>query len=142
MSELQAALGISQIKKINKFLKYRRSVARIYDKEFKKLDLIKIPRKKNCNHSYHLYPILIDFKKLKKSKKNLIKIFFKKKIKLQVHYKPTHLFSFYKKKNTSKLNHSENFYNQELSLPIFFDLKKKDIYKIIDIVKKFLSQKI
>ena len=141
MSELQAALGISQLKKINKFLKYRREIAKIYNIELKDLDFIKLPNNINCNHAYHLYPILIDFEKIKKSKKKLIQIFLKNKIKLQVHYKPTHLFSYYKKKHFNKnldLKNSEKFYQQEISLPIFFNLKKKHVYKIIGILKKFI----
>ena len=140
MSEIQAALGITQIKKIFKFLKYRRKIAKIYDTKLSNIDTLTIPLKINCNHSYHLYPILIDFKKLKKTKKNLFQIFLKQNIKLQVHYKPTHLFSYYKKKYKNKKNvlkNSEKFYQQELSLPIFFNLKKDIIYKVIKIIKDF-----
>ena len=140
MSELQAALGISQVKKISKFLKYRREIAKIYDSELSNVSMLKIPEKINCNHSYHLYPLLIDFEKLKKTKKTLLQIFLKNDIKLQVHYKPTHLFSYYKKKYKNKkiiLKNSEKYYQQELSLPIFFNLKKDIIYKVIQIIKDF-----
>jgi perosamine synthetase len=64
----------------------------------------------------------------------------KNDIKLQVHYKPTHLFSYYKKKYKNKkiiLKNSEKYYQQELSLPIFFNLKKDIIYKVIQIIKDF-----
>ena len=89
---------------------------------------------------YHLYPVLIDFKKLKKTKKSLFQIFLKNDIKLQVHYKPTHLFSYYQKKYKNKkivLKNSEKFYQQELSLPIFFNLKKDIVNKVIQILKDF-----
>ena len=138
MSELQAALGVSQIKKIFKFIKFRRKVAKIYDDELKNINMLKIPKKINCKHSYHLYPILIDFKKLKKTKKKLFQIFLKNNIKLQVHYKPTHLFSYYSKKYKNKLKFAEIFFKEEVSLPIFFNLKKKDIKKVIKILKNFI----
>ena len=54
-------------------------ISKIYDQELSGIKNIKLPQKINCNHSYHLYPILIDFKKINKTKENLFKIFFKKK---------------------------------------------------------------
>ena len=141
MSELQASLGNSQIKKINRFLKYRRDVAKIYDKELKDIKSITLPKSINCKNAYHLYPILINFRKLKKSKTKLLKIFFSKKIKLQVHYKPTHLFSYYLKKyknNKKNLQIAEKFYKEEISLPMFYNLKTKDVYKVIKILKNFI----
>ena len=139
MSELQASLGNSQIKKIFKFLKYRRMISKIYDQELSGIKNIKLPQKINCNHSYNLYFFLIDFKKINKKKKNFFKIFYKKKIKLKVHYKPTYLFSYFKKKTLKKFSliNAENFFQKEVSLPIFYNLPKKDIYKVINVLKNF-----
>ena len=99
MSELQASLGNSQIKKIFKFLKYRRMISKIYDQELSGIKNIKLPQKINCNHSYHLYPILIDFKKINKTKENLFKIFFKKKLNYRYIISPLIYFLILKKKH-------------------------------------------
>ena len=88
-----------------------------------------------------MYPVLIDFEKLKKQKKLFLKIFLKNGIRVQIHYKPTHLFSYYYKKYKNKLQIAETFFKQELSLPIFFNLKIKDIYKIVKILKNFTKIK-
>jgi dTDP-4-amino-4,6-dideoxygalactose transaminase len=139
MSEIQAALGTSQLKKINIFLKERRKIAEIYNHELKKIDFIKIPTEQNCRHAYHLYPILVDFKKIYKNKKELINNLYKNKIKVQVHYKPTFLFSYYKKKYKfieKNFPVSINFFKKQISLPIFYNLDKRSIYKTISILKK------
>ena len=59
--------------KLDSFVKKRRSLAKMYDKLFINEDLVQTPKvNENVFHSYHLYPILIDFKKLKISKKNYL----------------------------------------------------------------------
>ena len=139
MSDIQAALGISQLKKINIFLKERKKIAEIYNSELNKIDFIKIPVAKNCQHAFHLYPVLIDFEKININKKELINYLYKNKIKTQIHYKPTFLFSYYKKKyNFNKINFPEsiNFFKKQISLPIYYGLNIKDIYKVISVLKK------
>ena len=63
ISDIQCALGNSQLKKLNVFLKKRRKIAKIYDKFFSKIDNFFIPQTKKGNeHAFHLYPLRIDFK--------------------------------------------------------------------------------
>jgi dTDP-4-amino-4,6-dideoxygalactose transaminase len=73
-------------------------------------------------------------KKIKVTKNEIIEKFLDKGIKLQVHYIPLHFQPFYKKNaiyKKSDLKNSENFYNQEISLPVYPDLKTKDIRYVI-----------
>ena len=66
LSDINSALGISQLSKLNKFIDKRNEIANYYNKKFENMDLIKTPVvEKNYKHAYHLYPVLIDFKKLK-----------------------------------------------------------------------------
>ena len=66
----------------------------------------------------------------------------KKKINLQFHYKPIYRYSFFRKnrnfKITNKIN-SEKFQKNAVSLPIFYDLKKKNLKKILESIKKFIE---
>ena len=129
LTDIQSALGNSQLKKLNKFISDRRSLAKIYNNEFKEISELTIPKsRENCRHSYHLYPLLIDFKRLKISKKNLFLRMQKKEIYMQVHYVPVHYHQYYKKKFNLKKGDfpvSEDFYDKEVSLPIYPSLKKK-----------------
>ena len=143
LTDIQSALGINQLKKLDKFISDRRSLAKIYDNKFKDIKEFKIPKsRENCYHSYHLYPLLVDFKNLKITKKDFFLKMQKKGIFMQVHYLPIHYHQYYKKKFNFKKGDfpvSEDFYNKEVSLPIYPSLKKKQILYVIHNIKKILS---
>ena len=133
LPDINCVLGISQLKKLNKFIIKRRQLAKIYNDEFKNIDGITLPKEsKNVFHSFHLYPILIDFQRFKKKKKVFFEKMLKKKIRLQVHYKPVFLFDYYKKNTKFKIKDLQNsidFYKKEVSLPLFYSLSFKDQQK-------------
>jgi UDP-4-amino-4,6-dideoxy-N-acetyl-beta-L-altrosamine transaminase len=140
ITDFQCSLGASQLKKLNKFVKRRREIAKIYDKELSNKNIFITPKTSiNCRHAYHLYPLQIDFNKIKITKKKLFEKFKKHGIQLQVHYIPIHLQPFYKKKFGFKRGDfpvAENFYEKEVSLPIYYSLKNSQVYKIIRLLKK------
>ena len=143
MSDVQASLGISQLKRINLFLNYRKKIAKLYDTNFKGIKDIKIPQNINNGHAYHLYPLIINFEKFKIDKEKFIFNMKKKyNIKLQVHYKPIYSFAYYKKKYNYKKEQfpvSNNFFKNSVSLPIYFGLKKNDQLNVIKAIKKILK---
>ena len=98
---------------------------------------------KDVFHSYHLYPILIDFKKLKISKKELFNKLALNKINPQVHYQPLHFQPFIKNKYNYKKGDfpkSEKFYEKEVSLPIFYRLKKFEQKFVVNRLLKILKK--
>ena len=143
MSDIHAALGFSQISRLNKFVKKRNKIAKFYDKLFSDKSKFIIPSiKKNCTHSYHLYPLLINFKKIKKSKKRIFNEFLKKNIKLQVHYIPVNSQPYYKKLiklDRKKFLNSFDFYKREISMPIYYDLSNNDLNHIKMTCKKVFN---
>ena len=145
LSDMSCALGLSQLKKVNKFIRKKQKIAQIYDKAFQNIKNIKIPLiKKNIQHSYHLYPLRIEFDKFKISKESFFRILRKKNINLQVHYIPIFLQPFYKKNfkfNLKNLKNSIKFYKEEISLPIYYSLKRKEINYVINQIKKILKIK-
>ena len=126
ITDFQSALGNSQLKRLDKFVERRREIASRYDLELDRLDLIEIPQSTaDVSHSYHLYPLLIDFDQLKCSKKSLFSNLQKKGIALQVHYIPVHTQPYYRENfstEDSSLKNTLQFYEQEVSLPIYPDL--------------------
>lgn len=143
LTDFQSVLGISQLRKLPKFISRRKKIAKIYDEQFYNIKNVFIPKiKKGMGHAYHLYPLCINFSKFKISKEIFFKKLKKLKINLQVHYIPIHLQPFYKKKFKTKTGDfpiSEKFYKEEVSLPIFYNLSNKNVLKVVKSIKKILK---
>lgn len=140
LSDINCSLGISQFKRIDTFIKKRQSIAKKYFKAFHNFPNIILPYiDPKVTPAFHLFPLLIKFNKINISKNSFFTILSKNKIFLQVHYIPIHLQPYYKKNFGFKLGDfpkSEQFYKQEVSLPIYFSLKKFEQLKVIQLIKK------
>ena len=141
LSDISAALGISQLKRLNKFILERNKIAKRYDLLLKNLPVKPQEIKKGNKSSFHLYIILLELKKIKKSYNQIFTALRNKGIMINLHYLPVHLQPFYKKfgfKNGS-FPVSENYAKQAISLPIYPGLTKVEQIKIVKILKKITS---
>ncbi len=142
LSDINCALGISQLKKLNTFVLQRRLIAKKYNEIFRNCQNIAIPKElKNIYHSYHLYPLQINFKKLKISKTHFFKKMLREGIKLQVHYIPLYMQPYYKKKYKLKTNNFKNsfeFYQKEVSIPIYPGLSVSQLNFITEKIFKLI----
>ncbi|MFC1546672.1 UDP-4-amino-4,6-dideoxy-N-acetyl-beta-L-altrosamine transaminase [bacterium] len=136
ITDIQSALGMSQLKKIDSFVDRRRQLVHKYNKAFKDAEWISAPvEKDDCYSSYHLYVLQIDFKKIKKTRKEFVEYLFENNIGTQVHYIPVHLQPFYKKEFRYKKGQfkiAENYYNKALSIPLYPKMTDADIDYVID----------
>lgn len=126
ITDIQSALGLSQLNKTEKFLKRRRKIAKKYFQQFKKFQNIKCCHDYNLieNSACHLFVIRINFKKIKKNRMTLMNNLKEKGIITQVHYIPIFLQPLYKIKYfKTRFNNSINYYEECLSIPIFYGLK-------------------
>jgi len=131
ITDIQCALGISQLKKLHRYLIQRRRVAKLYDQAFAKTEIIMpIFVKKDVVHAYHLYVVQIH-KDLDRSK--VFEMLRQNNIGVNVHYIPVHLHPYYRKKYntaTGMCPIAEDAFNHIISLPIFYELTDDNVKKI------------
>ena len=138
MADIQAALGIPQLKKLNKFIETRRRYAKIYNEEFPKLGGIITPYEgTDVKHVYHLYPILLQ----KFDRNEFIERMREEGIGCSVHYIPLHLHPFYRERFGFKKGdfpNAEWVYEREVSLPLYPKMREEDLWRVINAVKDIL----
>lgn len=145
LTDIQAALGISQLKKLPDFLKKRDMIAKNYNKELGKTEGLVLPKHsfKDRKSSRHLYPILLTGK-LQSKRKDVFEFLQKNKIGVQVHYIPVYWHPYYQKLGYKKgiCPKAEEWYKSEISIPIYPSLKKESQKKVIKNLKEILNGKI
>ena len=141
LSDINCALGLSQLKKINFFLKKRKKIYDKYLTEFKNFNskLIVPKYSKNIKPSYHLFLINMAFNELKKSKDHFMRYLINNNVMAQQHYIPIYKFSIYDEKSIV-FPGSEKYFNNSISIPIFTNLSNKNQNKVIKIIKDYLKE--
>ncbi len=141
MNDISAVLGISQLRRINKFINRRNLIAKYYAKLFKKLPVNFQKINKYNISSYHLLIIKLDLEKFKFGYRKIFLKLRSKNFFVNLHYMPLHLSPYFKKKGFKKRNFpvSEDFSDSALSLPIYYELKLKKINEIYKIIKSFVK---
>jgi len=133
-----AALGFSQLNKLNSFNRKRRAIAKIYDKELSVFNKFFTVQKtpKNFTHSYQMYTVRVP----QRYRNAFLNFMRKKKIEVSVHFDPPlHQQKYLKRYLKGKLPNTDIISKEIVTLPIFPDMKKKQVYYIIKNIKLFLK---
>lgn len=142
MTDIQAALGISQMKKLDRFVKARKQITLKYKKAFFQYqDVLELPKETEGRSSaWHLYPIRLKGR-LAGKRADIFKKLREANIGVQVHYIPVYWHPFYQKLGYRKgiCPKAEAFYESAISLPIYPDLKLKDQKFVIEKLTSFLT---
>jgi UDP-4-amino-4,6-dideoxy-N-acetyl-beta-L-altrosamine transaminase len=139
MNDIQARLGLSQLKKLSKFLHRRKQIAKLYKNQFKDLPIKFQSMNDGSVSSYHLF--VIEINKGKKLKQKIYNILRRNKILVNVHYIPIHLQPYYMKKfgfRKGQFQFAEDYYDKAISLPIYYSLKKNEVLRVVNLIKKHL----
>jgi UDP-4-amino-4,6-dideoxy-N-acetyl-beta-L-altrosamine transaminase len=143
MTEMQAALGLSQIKRLDTFVIKRNKLAKIYDDAFSNTTLTPLYQDKECYNAYHLYIVLMPELNNGTNKflhKEIVSKLRNADIFAHVHYIPIHLQPYYQDLGFNKGDFpiAENYYHRAISLPLFPNLSKEDQQYIIKMIISFL----
>ena len=139
MSNITAALGISQLKKVDKLIEMRRKNVEYMTKRLQNVSQVTIPSSpKDYYHVYQMYTIRVNAN----NRDELIKFLADKGIMTKVYFPPVHLTHFYRKKLNykTKLPLTEEVSSQVLTLPIYPTLTKEEMDYIIREIKNFFDQ--
>ncbi|MDD2621292.1 MAG: UDP-4-amino-4,6-dideoxy-N-acetyl-beta-L-altrosamine transaminase [Syntrophomonadaceae bacterium] len=137
ITDIQCALGLSQLKKLESFLEKRRQIADIYNQALGKIEWLKTPLHPpyDDSHAYHLYPVLID---PEINRRQIFDYMRSRNIWVQVHYIPIHLQPYYQKMfgyRQGDFPAAEDFYAREISLPIYPGLSEEEQDYVIEAIK-------
>ena len=138
MDNIQAALLIPQVKKIERNWRAREKIAKFYRKAFAKIG-IDMPREyKNSKHGRHIFPIWVAPEK----RDQIIEYINNHGVGAVINYPAIHLFSYYRKRFGYKegmLPNAERIAKREISLPLYPKLTNREIKYVIDVVAKAVS---
>ncbi len=142
MTEIQAVLGMNQLKRLDKFIAKRRKKVDTYSRLLKDQKLVKLAQ--NCDlstSSHHILPVRIDFPKTNYSRNAFMKALRAGGVGSQVHYIPIPLQPYYKSLgyDISGIPEALAYYEECLTLPLYPDLKSSKQKKIFKVLKEILS---
>ena len=150
MTDIQAAMGLCQLMKLDKQHEIRRKYAQIYEAELSEVREIMTPQAEDLNpigkqaisvHSWYLYIIQLQTSQIKINRDEFIDAMGDRNVECSVHYIPLHLFAFYQKLygyQEGDFPNAEFAFQRVVSLPMHPGLTEEDIYIVIDTIKKIL----
>lgn len=141
ITDIQCALALSQLKKVDKFVSRRREIAKMYDSLFQ--DVLHCqPINKGCRDvsSNHLYVLLIDFKSINTTRAEFMLNLRSQGVGSQVHYIPVPLQPFYSGQgyNANDYPNAMAYYAKALSIPLFYDLTDEQMHHVVEVIKELI----
>ncbi len=144
MNELQAAIGLLNLKLVDKEIERRKEIFKIYKTNLKNIEGIKfLEEKKDVKHNYQYFPILIDENKFNCNRDQVYEYLKKYNVFSRKYFYPLCTdYKFLKSKKAIQIPNAKDVVRQILCLPIFGDLNQKQIEKICQILKNFKNKKV
>lgn len=139
-TDIQCALGLTQLAKLPRFTSRRRALAAAYDSLLAPLaPAVKALTHTECNPTLHLYPVLIDFKACGMSRAEVMARLHEEGIGSQVHYYPVHRQRYYAKRyGIENLPGADAYYERVLSLPFYASMVLSDVSRVVDTLRRVL----
>lgn len=143
ITDVQAALGASQIKRLNEFKKRRNEIIEKYNRAFSGLEWLKRPFEDGHDSCFHLYAVQIDFDMVGKPRAEVMEELKNKNIGTQVHYIPVHTQPYYRENFGYKWGDypaAEDYYRKALSLPLYPLMKDEEAEYVIKSVRELNNE--
>jgi UDP-4-amino-4,6-dideoxy-N-acetyl-beta-L-altrosamine transaminase len=141
LSDIHAALALSQLGRLDLFVERRRTLAQRYDELLAPLGALAVPirRCRGCLPAWHLYPVLIDFAALGLERAQVMAELRHAGIGTQVHYIPVHRQPYYRARDPNlTLDGADAYYRRTLSLPLFVGMTLADAWRVVEALQNTL----
>lgn len=141
ITDIQCALALAQFARIDEFIARRRKLALAYDSAFAEMQNCRPAQGERERSGHHLYVLRIDFAKLGKSRRQVMTDLRSRDIITQVHYIPVPAHPLYRKLGFAPeaYPHSWSYYEEALTIPLFFDLTDEQQQYIIETVRGLIG---
>ena len=143
ITDIQCALGISQLQRLEHFIARRQEITEAYNQSFQTLENIETPAPVAVGRSaWHLYVAQINFPNIGKTRAQVMAELKERGVGTQVHYIPVHLQPYYREKYgyaEGKCPHAEAYYEKALSLPLYPSMTDEDVQTVIQAVRDVIS---
>ncbi|CAM8381048.1 UDP-4-amino-4,6-dideoxy-N-acetyl-beta-L-altrosamine transaminase [Candidatus Methylopumilus planktonicus] len=142
MSDIHAALGLSQMKRLDEFVTKRHIIANNYDQLLSNLPIFTPFQNKDSYSSYHLYLIRLKLHEITKSQKQVYEDLRNNGIMVNLHYIPVYRQPYYKRKGfkVGYCPNAESYFSEVLTLPMYPALEKTEQDHVIKILSKVLEK--
>ena len=142
ITDLQCALGISQMNKLDSFIKRRKELVRMYNEHLSSIEGIILQKEEDFSDtSRHLYIIRLELDKFKVGRKQIFEALIAENIGVNVHYLPVYLHPYYQKLGYKKgtCPNAESLYDSMITLPLYPAMSNNDFYDVINALNKVLD---
>lgn len=141
ITDMQCALGASQLSKLTQFINRREEIACLYNSLFENLEHVKTPSDELARGSgWHLYALSIDFDRLGLKRDDVMKTLRERNIGSQVHYIPVHTQPYYRTLyGNQNLDGAQHYYSRTLSIPLYPSMSDEDVRYVAENVIEVLS---
>lgn len=141
-TDIQAALGLSQLQRLELFVSKRRELVRLYRKHLAGRPHLRLFKDDYDSHTaFHLFVVQIDFAALDLTRTELMQRLMKRGVGSQLHYIPIYRHPFFTKKQgdiSENFPRMEQYYAQALSLPLFYDMDEEDVLRVVRALEESL----
>jgi len=142
ITDIQCALGISQLNKLDRFISRRKEIAAKYNEAFKDVEGIIIPyQSEKADSSWHLYIIQLELDKLSVGRKEVFEALRAENIGVNVHYIPIYYHPYYQKLGYKKglCPNAEKLYESSITLPLYPKMTDQDVEEVIQAGEKVIN---
>lgn len=141
MTDIQAALGTSQMNRLDDFVKHRQNLAQRYNDGLKNLPIVLPWQHPDTYSAFHLYVIRLKLEEINKTHRQVFEEMRAAGIGVNLHYIPVHMQPYYKRFGFmyGDFPHAEGYYREAISLPIYYGLTEEDQERVSSILKRILQ---